>query len=191
MDHFASGDGSQHNRTSLGQSPPAAPAAFPAPPSQTAALRVFPQEELDRVIRFYSDQLATGFKHSAGYLQIVLAAGYAGLFGLWKIAEPGLSAWASNMVVLLMGLSLLWYVSYAVYCMIWQTIENRRTRIAVKGKGGDEYVRAIQEAEKETNRRMEKLFWPLWEKQLVLTIAPAAMAFVILFGNVAVELLRV
>ncbi len=146
-------------------------------------------EEIAKRVKFLTDYQATTFRQSAAHLQLVQVAGYAALFALWKFAQPSLSDFASNILVLSIGFSLSVFLAFSIFGMVWFTVQTRTIKVAIQGKTGADYLNAFTSAQTANDRRLEAVFWPVWEKQIICTVCPAAFAFFILIINAARALL--
>ena len=162
---------------------------MPAP--QPSAPVTVSQEELDKLIKFYSEVQSGAFSKAAGYHQIIVGAGYAGAFALWNVVKGQLSPVASNWIVLSIGVSLTFFIAWNVYGMIWLAIEQQRYFSKTAGKVGAAYIEAYRQAELISLRNYREHFLPLWRYQLPITIVTAVIGLGILLVNVAINLLNI
>jgi hypothetical protein len=66
------------------------------------------------------------FDKAEAYSKALILAGYAGLFGVWSFTKDVLTARASEWIALLVGASLLIYVTWEIIAMVYRvTLHNR------------------------------------------------------------------
>lgn len=165
--------------------PGADPKLFPKPPEP---LR-YADGELDKLVKFYSDLQSQVFSQAVAYNNVVIGAGYAGAFALWNIVKGDLSVQASRWVVITLGISLLAFIAWNVFTMIWIAIERSAYGEATKGKTGEAYIAAFKRAESDTRDRYYRIYRQAWLVDLVVTIVTGSIGVSVLLWNVAAKLL--
>ncbi|QJQ21689.1 hypothetical protein HG549_17705 [Pseudomonas sp. SK] len=64
---------------------------------------------------------------ASSYTNLIMVAGYAGLFGLWSTLVERLPQWLYALCGLLALLSLLFFVSWEIIKMVWGSLYIKRT----------------------------------------------------------------
>ncbi|MBN0315103.1 hypothetical protein JTM73_33150, partial [Pseudomonas aeruginosa] len=64
---------------------------------------------------------------ASNYTNLIMVAGYAGLFGLWSTLVGRLPQWLYALCGLLALLSLLLFVSWEIIKMVWGSLYVKRT----------------------------------------------------------------
>jgi hypothetical protein len=123
------------------------------------------------------------YQQSSAYTNLIMIAGYAGIFGLWQITKAQLSSFTVNGVASLIAFSLLVFVAFEVKKMVSMGFFMRRlNRILAENFEPAERVRAWEEALVEWSAKEGKN----WVVYLMLTIVPGFGAG----GWLLVEFLR-
>lgn len=78
---------------------------------------VAPTELKERMENVVKSQLQI-FERAQAFSNAIIVAGYAGIFGLWSLTKENLSKSAVSVVALLIGASLLIYVTWEIYGMV-------------------------------------------------------------------------
>jgi hypothetical protein len=81
-------------------------------------------EELEKLTKFFADVQASAFSQAIIFTNVITAAGYAGAFALWNMVRGQLPPAASLWVVISLGISLLVFIAWNVFQMIWFAIER-------------------------------------------------------------------
>ena len=151
----------------------------PTPPQPTPSLEELHAAQLGFLKENYSQAKA--------YFNLVIVAGYAGFFGLWKLADQNLSDGEKLWSALLLSVSLTSFVAWEVGQMIFTS--RSMVGIAEATKDLPDFGRLIMEhGEREKERIRKLIHW--WRIALLLTIFPAVGGAGILMWAFVAGLLR-
>lgn len=92
-----------------------------------------------------SDFQSRVFEHAKGYSNVILLAGYAGLFAIWGFVRSDLSKFEAGLVAILTGISLIIYVSYEIYSMVIKSVVMQKAIFVSEG-GNDNYIERLERA---------------------------------------------
>jgi hypothetical protein len=148
------------------------------------------QDELDRLVKYFSDTQSAAFSQTAAYTNLTIGAGYAGAFALWNIVKGTLTPTASNWIVLLLGVSLVTFISWNTFQMIWFALERLKYHDKLKGIVGVAIIGAYQDLESQTRRKLENQYLPLWVVVVTVCISTASIGMSVLLFNCAAFLLK-
>jgi hypothetical protein len=126
------------------------------------------------------------FQKSEAYSKTIITLGYAGLFGIWAFVKDHLSHRAVLTTALLVGFSLLIYIGWEVWLMIWRTRLHDRFNRAIKDHPANP-SKAISDFV-EQMRADQIRSTPVWKVILSLTVGPGFLGALILIYNVLAEL---
>jgi hypothetical protein len=146
-------------------------------------------EEREKLVKHLADVNAAQFSQGLAYTNIIVAAGYAGSFALWNIVKEQLTAAASNWIVLALGISLVTFIAWNVFTMIWLAVERMAYGAGLEGLSGDAFIKRHLALEGATKRKLAG-YYKIWVCQLTLTIVTAAIGMGILLVNCGANLLR-
>lgn len=125
------------------------------------------------------------FDKSAAYTSLIIVAGYAGMFSIWAFVSDHLSKAATISVALLLGVSLVAFVTYEIYKMIYGATQMLGlSRLVNPPRPPTEFVRAFQEFEESRKRRSStpgQIF--IWIIIMLISVLSALSAVGILFYN--------
>ena len=115
--------------------------------------------------------LTAAYSQAQAFFNVVIVAGYAAFFALWKLADPALGDLQELGAAFLLSFSLICFVTWQVAQMF---ITSRSLLgIATAVKDPVEFPRLIEEHNEQEAIRMRSL-GRVWRVVLVLTILPAA-----------------
>ena len=112
--------------------------------------------------------------------------GYAGIFGIWAFAKGTMTGRATNWVVLLAGVSLLFFISWEIVQMVWRSVAAEKF-VKLVDKSPHEFFEllALQEA---NNRRENARHLLIWRCILLPTVVCAYIAAMLLIYNAAANI---
>jgi hypothetical protein len=126
------------------------------------------------------------FQKAEAYSKTIIGLGYVGLFAIWSFVKDHLSHRAVLWTALLAGFSLLVFIAWEIWLMIWRTRLQDRFNRAIKNHPADptkainDYVEQMRNDEIRGTR--------VWLVIQILTVIPGFAAAFILMCNVFAEL---
>jgi hypothetical protein len=120
------------------------------------------QERMDELIKFNIQF----FEKAQAYANALILAGYAGLFTLWSFAQKNLTHRQIDVVAIMLGLSLMLFVSWEIYSMTFSaTSYSRFVEIIDESPEKffarfDSYQRELRLRTKKYRRRWAFCFYP-------------------------------
>ena len=66
------------------------------------------------------------FNRAAAYTNIILVGGYAGAFTIWNFTRSQLTPRATIVVALFLSISLVTFIAFEVFKMIWTAVELKK-----------------------------------------------------------------
>lgn len=125
------------------------------------------------------------YKQAAGYTNLVMVAGYAGLFWLLQLTKSDLPRVLVLLVGFLLAASIVFFVVFEVFKMVDQSLVSMRVaKLLNEGDKGALVVDAIKETELLFAQRQAK--W--WPRQLIPALGFGITAGFILLGSYLFEL---
>jgi hypothetical protein len=115
------------------------PEEAPSPSGVSAA------ELKERMDNFVKSQLQV-FERAQAYSNAMILAGYAGIFGIWSLTKDTLTKNTINVVAILIGISLILYVSWEIYGMILRANSSLRFQKLI-GKQPAEFFKLASDYE--------------------------------------------
>lgn len=139
------------------------------------------QQDADRVKAVLLEMQTAAFGHARTYTTVVIFGGYAGLFAIWNFVRDDISARTSHLVGLLIGISLLTFVSFEIFGMIIRSIEFFKVRnMLVKELPPAKFLAERERLTKESNFLVQKVVIPVWVIALVISVVTGIGAAIIL-----------
>ncbi|MGN6535123.1 MAG: hypothetical protein ACTHKQ_05255 [Mesorhizobium sp.] len=127
------------------------------------------------------DVLSAGYERSAAYTNVIMVAGYAGIFGIWSFTKDQLSATASVAVALMVGISMLFFVSWELAKMMHNSRHvSKMARVLTTAHTPEQFSSAIEKAQSETKTAQlwfARAWWPI----LAITILPGLAGGLLLY----------
>jgi hypothetical protein len=117
---------------------------------------------------------------------MLLLAGYAGIFALWTFAKGALATKTTNAVIVLVGVSLILYVSWEIYGMIHRATVQAKF-LALLDKTPNEFFQILGQQDVE-NRRIAGRYMVAWRIILVPTILTGYVGALMLLYNAAANI---
>ena len=152
-----------------------------SPNQPTAAVQSDPAK-IDEVIQAQRQS----FQKAEAYSKTIIGVGYVGLFAIWSFVKDHLSHRAVLWTALLAGFSLIVFIVWEIWLMIWRTRLQDRFNLAIKDRPADP-TKAINDYV-EQMRNDEIRGARVWKVILILTVVPGFAAAFILICNVFAEL---
>lgn len=149
----------------------------PASETSDASLK----ERMENVVKW---QLQV-FERGQMYSNTIVVAGYAGIFGIWSFARPSLTSVTTDLVVLLIGVSLFIYISWTLFEMIVRANATHRFARLIS-KQPTEVFQLFGENMKTDQiitARMAKLWKPVVASAGFLAFAAGLILLVNVFAN--------
>lgn len=153
---------------------------------------VTPDSEIDAYQREAGNEtVAKMFAQAKDYTNVIVAAGYAGGFGVWSFVHDKMPSWLTALAALGLLLSIAAFVLFEVYQMVWRvrTLTLYRTAIVA---AADPRARAaaLHAYQARMNEVVATKIMPKWGLVLGFTIASALVGLACLVGALVWDLLQ-
>ena len=135
---------------------------------------------------------SAAFDRAAAYTNVIVLAGYAGLFTIWGFQTDQLSHASGTLIAILLGVSLLAFVLFEVYKMAHLVRLQMPVVNLIKQGHDDDPVSWLQEFERlKSEQKVASLiaYFTIWIVTLVITLTTGLAAAGLLFYNFAAYLL--
>ncbi len=123
------------------------------------------------------------FEKAQAYTNAILLAGYAGVFGLWTFSKNYMTAFASNLTVILAGISLLLFITWEIFQMVKRSYAMANF-VRLVNKTPQEFFELLSKQEAH-NREASGRSMLIWKVVLVPTIFCAYAAALLLLYSAA------
>jgi hypothetical protein len=135
--------------------------------------------------------LTTQFDKGAAYTNLIILASYAGSFAIWSGTKDQLPKQASISVALLLGVSLIAFISFEIYKMTDGVIRGLKLRrlLETPAASSADFLNRANALAQEQKSGSIKWMIPIWIVQLVISFGTGLAAFGTLLWNYAVILL--
>lgn len=153
--------------------------------SLAAAAAKKEDEKKREAVDFLKELLAHNFDRASAYTNVVVAVGYAGLFGIWGLANDQLDTTARAWIALLLVISISVYVGFEIFKMIAFSLAMRgfvEVIAQLENPNPDDIVKARKKVTLD-GRNIAVALFPIWQAALVIICAAAAGAAIILILN--------
>jgi hypothetical protein len=154
--------------------------SFSAPTIANEAVQL--KERMDQVVRAQTQM----FEKAQAYSNAMMLAGYAGIFALWTFSKGSLTTKTTDAIILLVGVSLIFYVSWEIYGMIHRATVAAKF-LALVDKAPNEFFQTLAREEVE-NRRIAGRYMVAWKIIIIPTILSAYVGAAILIYNAAASI---
>jgi len=121
------------------------------------------------------------YEKAQAYSNAMMLVGYAGIFALWTFAKGALTTRTTSAVIVLVGVSLLLYVSWEIYGMIHRATAGAKF-LALLDKAPNEFFQILEQQDVE-NRRLAGRYIIAWRIIIVPTIFTAYVGALMLIYN--------
>jgi hypothetical protein len=126
------------------------------------------------------------FDHARRYLQIILGAGYAGLFALWTGFDEHLSPLAKLASGLLTSISIMVFLGWEIYSMVKRQEVMAMTRMIVdEPKRFEQNFIKIHERLRAIMAQLERSWWTI----ILFASSTAALAYFVVLSSFAIDLI--
>ncbi|MDP1700836.1 MAG: hypothetical protein Q8L53_07760 [Aestuariivirga sp.] len=123
------------------------------------------------------------FGHAQTYTTVVIFGGYAGLFGIWSFTRESLSEGTNVWVGLLIGISMLTFVSFEIFKMIVHTREHIKVRnLLLAQLTPAQFLSKHASLVKENNLTIQRVVIPVWVAALIISAGTGVGAAIILLS---------
>ena len=156
-----------------------APPNMPATPTTSLT-------DFEKQMEIYAKAGAQIYEKAQAYTNAILLAGYAGVFALLTFAKSLISQTTSGIVVLLVGFSLLVFISWEVVLMVVRAKAAARFEKEITAKPSE--VFALQQRHAQEQIRSSAKLHSAWRYILIPTVGAAYAGALLLFYKVAVTL---
>ena len=151
------------------------------------------QQTDDEDLKKFKDLLveihASQFSSGAAYTNLVSIGGYAGVFAIWNFVRPNLSAHAMVLVAALLAVSLMTFIFWNVFQMIWLASTRFSWTSTLQGLPPKDFIDKYVALEEEQKRQMFGWYIKLWAIALIVSISTALIAMLLLIYDCGAELL--
>jgi hypothetical protein len=127
------------------------------------------------------------FDRAQAYSNAIVVAGYAGIFGVWTFTKGTLTPHATDLIAILIGVSLLLYISWEIYSMVIRAVTANRY-FKLISKSPMEYFKLAAEYEADA-RSVSAHTMVIWKSILFPTIGTAYLGALLLLYNAAARML--
>jgi hypothetical protein len=141
----------------------------------------------DAVIAKVFDYHSRVFDKSSTYNNVVMTAGYAGIFAIWSLTKEYLPIHAAAVIAILTGISLILFVGWTIYGMILRAQPTIDFAKIVDKKPGD-FINSLSALETADNNRVLKAA-KLWMYIFVPTAVTGFAGALLLMWNMIATLL--
>jgi hypothetical protein len=141
------------------------------------------KERMDQVVK---GQIQV-YEKAQAYSNAMMLAGYAGIFALWTFAKGVLTTKTTNAVIVLIGFSLILYVSWEIVGML-QRAAGAAKFLALIEKAPTDFVQLLAKQEAE-ERRLSKHYILAWRIVVIPTIIAGYAGALLLTYNAAAGIL--
>ncbi|WP_158811993.1 hypothetical protein [Beijerinckia sp. L45] len=127
------------------------------------------------------------FEKAEAYTKAIILAGYAGLFGLWSFAQTSLTPREIDIVAVLLGVSLISFVTWEIFVMRQRAITHAKFNQIVDATPESFFTRLskFEEGQRVKDRSLQKI----WVASFYLSVLPGYAAALLLIYNVGAHLL--
>jgi hypothetical protein len=144
--------------------------------------------ELNAAIERQKDEMAKmlsiTFDKGMAYTNLIILGGYAGAFTIWNFTKDSLHERAEIWVAMLLCISLLTFISFEVFKMIYGVTDALQARnLIVKQLPANEFLKEFEDLRNSGNRKGMRVMLPVWVVQLSIAVASALAEFGILLYN--------
>jgi hypothetical protein len=144
-------------------------------------------EQLENQWKYYAEVQATHYDKATAYANLILSAGYAGLFATWSMTASSMTGLQSALVGGLALLSLLFFVGWEITKATWAAVESLRHARLLEHKGPE--FAARMEALQQRADREERFFQKAWVFALVGSLVPGAASGLLLMWLLGARLI--
>ncbi|MGE0673507.1 MAG: hypothetical protein AB7O64_10650 [Methylibium sp.] len=117
--------------------------------------------------------------HAHSYANVVVGIGYAGFYALWSLAEKGAYPSVRAFAGLAMALSLVIFVAWEVFTMIYATLQYQNVNKALAKSDEGATLAAWQRASRQISSRIDCLWiWQLIPAVLFAVAGAGALLFI-------------
>lgn len=128
------------------------------------------------------DIVSVTYDRAVAYSNVMIIAGYAGVFATWHLVEPDLNRTATIWVALLLAISLTTFVAFEVYKMVIISISMKPQLSLLSASVDDsEFLRQLSEIQRKQKHTAMKLTWRAWYCVLVVAV-PTGFAAMLILG---------
>jgi hypothetical protein len=126
------------------------------------------------------------YREAASYTNLVVIAGYAGIFGLWQVNKEYMGESAATWTALLLALSIFLFAGFEVFKMIHSALHFRRLAKVVDSEIAPELRPQVWQKIMEHYTKIESNWWPV---VLIPTVISGFGAGLILLVAIVAHLL--
>lgn len=156
--------------------------SFSAPTIAAAGEPIDLKERMDQVVKAQMQV----FEKAQAYSNALTLGGYAGIFAVWTFSRGVLPLRTTNAVIVLVGVSLILYVSWEIFGMIQRAAGAERF-LALVDKSPTDFFQIFGQQEAE-NRRIARRYFLAWKVVIIPTIITGYAAALLLVYNAAASI---
>lgn len=139
------------------------------------------EADANRVRDLLIDVQTKVFDRAAAYTNLIMFGGYAGAFAIWNFTRDHLTAWAEIWAALLLIISLVTFIFFEVFKMIFSSgIALKQRALLTKTLPPDQFVKELEKLGQQDRMRTNKWVIPLWVGSLAIAV-PTALGAVAIF----------
>jgi hypothetical protein len=149
----------------------------------TAANEQAAQEAVENLMPIVSDV----YGKAQALINVVILAGYAGLFAIWNFVQSLLTPLDIALVATLLIASILVFVAWEVFKMVVVSVQSRQAVFLIQNsKTTEQLTENVQKYQTTINKQNVALY-RYWWVVLTLTVLPALAAIVILLYRLLLQ----
>lgn len=156
-------------------------------PNQTPEKSYIDSAELKERMRSVVDLQGRMWEKAQSYSNVIMLAGYAGIFAIWSLVKDKLSPCETGIIAILLGISLILYISFELYSMILRSLYAKGA-LNVMSTDPTKYFEALAEFEEKVRRSAATLS-KVWVWVLPPTIFSGYAAAIYMMYAVATRML--
>lgn len=151
--------------------------SFSAPTIAANAEAIDLKERMDHVVKVQTQV----FEKAQAYSNAFMLGWYAGIFAVWTFSRGVLTPMTTNAVIVLVGVSLILYVSWEIFGMI-QLAAGAARFLALVDKSPTDFFQSLRQQDAE-NRRIARRSFIAWKVVIVPTIITGYAGALLLIYN--------
>lgn len=140
------------------------------------------ERDVERVKGVLLETQTAAFNSAQAYTNVIIFGGYAALFGIWTLTKDFLSKDQAFLAGLLLGISVLTYVLYEIFCMLFRAKELWRVRgLLAADLTPADFLVAHQRLSRSVNFRLLWVVLPIWGVSFAVAVLTGIGAAIVLF----------
>ena len=148
------------------------------------------EQASEKEVKARTEILTKAFDRSTAYSNVILVAGYAGIFTIWSFTKSQLPDRAIIVIALSLLISLAAFVVFEIVKMLLNTRAIVAPLRVLKGPAtATEKMEAVKQIDG-TSAKVMVAFWFYWAATMIVSVLGALIALLLLTYNFVAVLLR-